>query len=122
MPPGVGGDEDAAVGDVEQPVDRLHRDLLAGEVPPDVVAVFEDADPPRVVHPAADGVDVRWGRLRGVGIGIEDLGRDPLQELEGTPRKGLGRSGLASGSVTSMICPERRSSSPSADVDSPLHV
>src|SRR5712692_13354 len=29
----------------------------------------------------------RWGRLLGVGIGVEDLGRDPLEELEASDRR-----------------------------------
>ena len=44
------------VGDVEQSVDRLHRDGLTGQVTADVVAMLQDADASGVAHPPADGV------------------------------------------------------------------
>ncbi len=46
VPAGMGGDQDPVVGDVEEPVDRLDGDELAGQMAPHVVAVLQDADPP----------------------------------------------------------------------------
>ena len=59
VPTGVGGDEHAVVADVQQAVDGLDDHALAGEVPTDVVAVGEDADPPGAIDPSVDRVAFR---------------------------------------------------------------
>ncbi len=68
----MGGDEDPVVGDVQQSLVGFHDDALARQVPTDVVAVFEDADPSGAVDPPSD-CRGRLGRLELV-VGIEDLG------------------------------------------------
>lgn len=74
MSAGVGSDKDPVVVNVQQPVDRLNGHGLAGQVAPDVVAVFEDAYAPSPVHPPAHDGRLRLGSLLGLGIRIEDLG------------------------------------------------
>jgi hypothetical protein len=56
MTPGMGCDDDAVVGDVEQPVCRFDRDGFAGEVTTYVIAMLEDAD-------ATGSVDTTRDRL-----------------------------------------------------------
>jgi hypothetical protein len=67
--------------DVQQAIDGLDRHPLSGEVTPHVVAVLEDADPTRSVHPASHGVPARRRLLLG-GVGIDDLGGNALREGE----------------------------------------
>jgi hypothetical protein len=90
VPSGVGGHDDAAVGDVEQSVGRLHLDVLSSEVAPHVVAVLEDADAPGPVDPAAD--PLRWRCLRcalAIAVGIDHFHGDRLAELEATDRSDI---------------------------------
>lgn len=46
----MSGDDDAVVRDVQQTVCGFDGDLLAGEIPADVLPVFDDADPTRRIH------------------------------------------------------------------------
>jgi hypothetical protein len=56
----VGGDDDAVVGDVEQPVVGFDGHGLAREVAADVVAVLEDADASMSIDAPTDDL---WSRL-----------------------------------------------------------
>ncbi len=81
----MSGDHDPVVGDVQQPIDRSHGDALTGQVPADVVAVLQDADPSGSVHPSADCVT--W--LSRVGLQA-DL---RIDHLDGLPLHELGAPG-----------------------------
>src|SRR5947209_20377556 len=80
------GDEDTEVGYVEQPVNRLYRDGLAGQVAPYVVAVPQDADASGPVDRAAHGGPGWVGSFFGRCVGVDDIGGGLLHELEASDR------------------------------------
>jgi len=79
-------DEHPVVGDVQQSVRGLDLNPSSREVSTDVVAVLEDADAARSVHPTTD----RPSRTRSVFlplVGIDDLFLRRGDELEATDRR-----------------------------------
>ena len=108
VPAGVGGDQDAVVADLEQAVDGLHGNALAGQLAADVVAVLEDADPSRSVNTARDRVAARSWLVFGGLSRIDDLDRHrsgrPFRMTTSIsrphPPHGPHRSGPGGGSFT----------------------
>jgi len=76
------GDHHAVVGDVQQPVDRFDHDPLSDQVSAHVVAVSQDADPPRSVDPARDRWPLRSWLPLGLDLRVDHLDLDLLHELE----------------------------------------
>ena len=86
---GVGGDEHALMAEVQQASTVLDVDRAAGQMPPDVIAEGEDADPTALVdHPLHPTGRRRWCLGGHVAVDdLEGLARATGGQLEASPRR-----------------------------------
>ena len=85
----VGGDHDAVVGDVKQPIGRLDRDGFPGQVTSDVITVLEDADATGPIDATSDDLLWRLCFLPLCDIAVDDLEARLRRKLEAPDRRNV---------------------------------